>query len=88
MPAEAVSAEVSITHPHEIALYLTGFDQLREMVVYGSLDADVVVSWVTRAVDRPAQAAGAIGADARRMAGGLSGRARRRVLSGVDGAGA
>ncbi|GGU71491.1 hypothetical protein GCM10010211_41400 [Streptomyces albospinus] len=58
-----------------------------ERVVYGSLDADVVVSWVTLAVDSPAQAARASGADARRMAGGLSGRARRRVLSGVDGGG-
>ncbi|MFF2805698.1 hypothetical protein ACFVT2_00700 [Streptomyces sp. NPDC058000] len=58
-----------------------------ERVVYRSLDAEVVVSWVTLAVDSPAQAARVIGADARRMAGGLAGRARRRVLSGTEGGG-
>ncbi|MGG2461597.1 hypothetical protein ACO0M4_17550 [Streptomyces sp. RGM 3693] len=58
-----------------------------ERVVYRSLDADIVASRVAFAVDSPAQAARAIGADARRMAGGLAGRARRRVLSGVQGGG-
>ncbi len=33
---EAISAQVSITQPHEIALYLKAFDQLREMAVYGA----------------------------------------------------
>ncbi|WP_229852428.1 DUF5753 domain-containing protein [Streptomyces albospinus] len=32
---EAVSAEMSITQPHEIGLYLKVFDRLREMAVYG-----------------------------------------------------
>ncbi|WP_411121418.1 hypothetical protein [Streptomyces sp. x-19] len=58
-----------------------------ERVVYRSPDADVVASWTSLAVGSPVQAARAIGADARRMAGGLDGRVRRRVLSGVDGGG-
>ncbi|GAA2677316.1 hypothetical protein [Streptomyces lunalinharesii] len=58
-----------------------------ERVVYRSLDADVVASWASLAVGSPAQAARAIGADARRTAGGLTGRARRRVANGLEGGG-
>ncbi|KUL50281.1 hypothetical protein ADL22_07450 [Streptomyces sp. NRRL F-4489] len=60
-----------------------------ERVVYRSpdADADAVASWVTLAVDSPVRAARAIGADARRMAGGLPGRARRRALWEVEGGG-
>ncbi|MFE2041302.1 helix-turn-helix domain-containing protein [Streptomyces sp. NPDC059477] len=44
---ELVSAEVNITQPSEIALYLKAFEQLRSMAVYGAESRSLIV----RAID-------------------------------------
>ncbi|MFF0623182.1 hypothetical protein [Streptomyces sp. NPDC004296] len=58
-----------------------------ERTVYRSVHADEVASWTSLAVATPLRAVREIAADARRLAAGLSGRARERALREVDGDG-
>lgn len=58
-----------------------------ERTVYRSAHADEVASWTALAVGAPLRAVREIAADARRLAAGLSGRARERALREVDGDG-